>query len=90
MVDAPVSNDTAYLDALAIFQEAVHKFSIERVMEALNLTAVVGVYHVEKGVSGGGATSGMTATFNLPGIVLPAGWWTEEDNAKKEETRQCE
>ncbi|KAG8886396.1 hypothetical protein FRB97_004931 [Tulasnella sp. 331] len=57
-------------------------------MEALNLTAVVGVYHPERGLHGGGHISEMTSSFNLPGLVMPAGWWSKADDVKRRDPRE--
>ncbi|KAL7411460.1 amidase signature domain-containing protein [Mrakia frigida] len=59
---------------------AMERFSPEKVMDELNITAVTGLFHPARGLKGGGKVAAMTAAFNLPGLTLPAGWWGEGEN----------
>lgn len=78
-----VPRDQTYADAVARWESQVARYSIERAMEDLNLTAVVDVYLPEKVISG------LTAFFNLPGLVMPAGWWSKVDAVQRRDPREC-
>lgn len=66
------------------------RFDPQKVMDELNVTSVVGLFHPARGLKGGGRTAEMTASFNLPGLTVPGGWWGEGESLERRSGEECE